>query len=101
MPQFHKALKALRNKNTSEFNEVYSVTATSPASTAASTPTTSRASSPATLKKIPSQFELARLSLREGSPIPFNEQYAVSSPRRKTRRSNRKQRKMRRTRRNK
>jgi hypothetical protein len=47
------------------------------------------------MKKVPSQFELASLALREGSPIPFNEKYSISSPRRKTRRNRRKNRKQR------
>jgi hypothetical protein len=86
MPQFQQAWKALHNKNTTAFNERYGVT-----------PPPSPSSSPSAMKKVPSQFELASLALREGSPIPFNDKYSVSSPRRRrnTRRlrKNHKQRK--------
>jgi hypothetical protein len=78
MPQFQQAWKALQNKNTTAFNERYGVT-----------PPPSPPSSPSAMKKVPSQFELASLALREGSPIPFNEKYSISSPRRKTRRNRR------------
>jgi hypothetical protein len=76
MPQFHQAWAALQSKNTSEFNKSYGYV--SPPSSRPTTPTRN-------LKKIPSQFNLAKLSLERSSPVPFNEAYGFSSRRKKSR----------------
>jgi hypothetical protein len=81
-PQFYAALNALTKKNTTNFNTQYATEGMSPKSK---------------MIKVPSQFNIAKLSIERGSPIPFNEAYGYSNRRKAHRRSTRKNRKARRS----
>jgi hypothetical protein len=63
--QFSNALRAFREKNTSNFNRKYGTTGQAKARK---------------LVREPSQFELAKLALRSESPVRFNEMYGYTSP---------------------
>ena len=60
--QFQNAFRALQEKNTENFNRKYGTRGSSLG------------------KRVPSQFELAKLALRSESPVSFNEIYSYSSP---------------------
>lgn len=90
LPQFHQAWTALHSKNTSEFNKSYGHV--SPPPSRPTTPTRN-------LKKINSQFNLAKMSLERGSPVPFNNAYGFSRKNRKSRKHRKSRRSTRKARR--
>jgi hypothetical protein len=94
LPQFHQAWSALQKENTSEFNKSYGYI--SPPGSRPSTPKNNLKNS---LKKTPSQYNLAKLSINQGSPLAFNEAFGFLNKKRKSRKNRKNRRATRKARR--